>query len=61
MEKQINILELSSEIADMMINKFHPSIQIYEDDSDGITHYTDDAQELFNEYYDIVYDLVESL
>lgn len=61
MEKKINTLELSAEIADMMINKFHSSIQIYEDDSADITHYTDDAQELFNEYYDIVHDLVENL
>ena len=61
MKKQINILELSSEIADMMINKFHSSIKIYESTSDWNTQYTEDAQELFDEYYDIIYDLVEKI
>ena len=49
----INAMELASELAhDMVCARFNDDDNlIYIEDADG-THYTDYAQEIFNEWYD---------
>jgi len=57
----INILELASELADRELQKnWRESIQIFEDEEAGITNYTDEAQDIFNELYDKYTDLILS-
>ena len=58
----INKLELASELANAKLEKeWSESIKIYEDDDDGeMTIYTDEAQDIFNEYYDEYLTLIES-
>ena len=58
----INKLELASELANAKLVKLHDmEIQIYQDDDDGETMiYTDEAQDIFNEYYDEYLTLIES-
>jgi len=57
----INIIELASELADRELQEnWRESIQIFEDEEAGITNYTDEAQDIFNELYDKYTDLILS-
>ena len=57
-EIKINILELASELAHIeLVNNFRGSV--YESETDGITTYTDEAQDVFNDLYDKYYSLIE--
>lgn len=58
----INKLELACELAHQkLVDNWSESIQIYESETDGITIYTDDAQDVFNDYYDEYLTLIENL
>lgn len=60
-EITINKLELASELAsEKLMANWSESIQIFEDDDDEIVSYTDQAQDIFNEYYDEYLTLIES-
>lgn len=57
----INKLELASELANQkVIDKCNGLVQVFEEDDNGDTHYTETAQELFNEYYDHYLEMIES-
>jgi hypothetical protein len=57
----INILELASELAHIkLMNEWSESIKIFEDDTAGVTVYTEEAQDIFNEYYDNYLTLIKS-
>ena len=57
----INILELASELAHIkLMNEWSESIKIFEDDTASVTVYTEEAQDIFNEYYDNYVTLIES-
>jgi len=57
----INKLELASELANMKLEReWQDSIQIYIDEEEGITTYTEEAQDIFNDYYDDYLNLIES-
>jgi hypothetical protein len=57
----INILELASELAHIkLMNEWRDSIRIFEDETDSVTVYTEEAQDIFNEYYDNYLTLIES-
>jgi hypothetical protein len=57
----INILELASELAHIkLMNEWSESIKIFEDDTASVTVYTEEAQDIFNEYYDNYLTLIES-
>lgn len=57
----INIVELASELAHAKLEaNWSESIRIYEDEEASVTVYTEEAQDIFNEYYDEYYDLIES-
>lgn len=57
----INKIELASELASMKLEReWRDSIQIYVDEQDGITTYTESAQDIFNDYYDEYLSLIES-
>jgi hypothetical protein len=57
----INILELASELAHIkLMNEWRDSIQIFEDETASVTVYTEEAQDIFNEYYDNYLTLIES-
>ena len=60
MEKlTINVLELASELAHReLVKDWSESIKIYEDEEADITVYTEEAQDLFKEYYDQYTDLI---
>lgn len=60
MEKlTINVLELASELAHKeLVGNWSESIKIYEDEEASVTVYTDEAQDIFNEYYDQYTDLI---
>jgi hypothetical protein len=48
----INKIELASELAHQkLLNNWEQSIQIYVDETDSVTTYTEEAQEIFDEYY----------
>lgn len=50
---KINVLEVASELANYELEEnWRDTIKIYEDDQAGITVYTDEAQDIFNELYD---------
>jgi hypothetical protein len=57
----INKLELASELADLRLKSdWNQSIQIYvNEEADELT-YTEEAQDIFNEYYDAYISLIES-
>ncbi len=58
---EINKLELASELAHIkLVDNWSDSIKIYEDEDAGITNYTDEAQDIFNEYYDDYLNLIET-
>jgi hypothetical protein len=49
----INILELASDLANAkLVANWKDSIEIFEDLEDGSIAYTEQAQDIFNEYYD---------
>ena len=57
----INILELASELAHIkLMNEWRDSIRIFEDETASVTVYTEEAQDIFNEYYDNYLTLIES-
>jgi hypothetical protein len=57
----INKLELASELAHQkLVANWSESISIYEDEEASITVYTEEAQDIFNEYYDNYLTLIES-
>lgn len=57
----IDVLELASELAHIeLVENFSESIKIFEDENNGVTHYTDDAQDIFNDLYDKYFHLIES-
>jgi hypothetical protein len=57
----INKLELASELADLRLKSdWNQSIQIYVDEEANELTYTDEAQDIFNEYYDAYMSLIES-
>lgn len=59
--KLINVLELASELADMQVREIMVNFSdIYIEDSDGSTRYTEEAQDLFNEWYDSYTELIQS-
>jgi hypothetical protein len=62
MEKiEINKLELASELAhEKLMNEWSNSIKIYENETDSVTNYTEEAQEIFNQFYDEYLILIES-
>jgi hypothetical protein len=58
----INKLELASELAHKkLVENYSDKIQIYEDEYAGITNYTDESQDIFNELYDEYLQLIEEL
>jgi hypothetical protein len=58
----INKLELASELAHTkLVENWADSIEIYEDKYAGITNYTEEAQDIFNELYDEYLQLIDSL
>ena len=53
MEITINALELASELAHLKLeSEWSESIKIYEDEESEVLTYTDEAQDIFNEWYD---------
>lgn len=59
-EIRVNILELASELAHQeLVKDYSDSIVIYEDDLAGIKHYTEEAQDLFNDLYDKYFTFIE--
>ena len=61
MEKTINILELASELAEMKVREILVFSRIYVREKNGDTRYSEEAQDLFNFWYDQYYDLIESM
>jgi len=58
----VNKLELASKLAHRMlvIEWDDCSESIYEDDTAGVTVYTEDAQDIFNDYYDMFLTIIEN-
>ena len=57
----INIIELASELAhNQLLNEWSESVKIYEDEDADELRYTEEAQDIFNEYYDGYLALIES-
>ena len=57
----INKLELASELASLKLeHEWKESIQIYENEEADELTYTEEAQDIFNEYYDAYISLIES-
>jgi hypothetical protein len=63
MNVTLNILELASELAyEKLLNHYNDNTSlIYEYDESGDSYYTDEAQDLFNEYYDEYYEMIEKI
>jgi hypothetical protein len=63
MDITINLLEVASELAhEVVCAKFEDDDNaIYESTTDTITSYTEEAQDLFNEWYDHYYELLNNL
>jgi hypothetical protein len=56
----INAVELASELASAHLEReWYDRIVIWEE-FEGVQRYTEDAQDLFNEYYDNYYTLIQS-
>lgn len=57
----INIVELASVLADEETQRYfeYSSNKVYEEDEDETT-YTEEAQEIFDQYYDKYYSLIEN-
>jgi hypothetical protein len=59
MNVTINILELASELADKdLVTHFGENRWVESDDE---LRYTDEAQDLFDEYYDYYYQIIDDL
>ena len=60
MDININLLEVASELAHQVVcAKFEDDdTDIYQSTTDTITSYTEEAQDLFNEWYEYYYDLL---
>lgn len=57
----INKIELASELASLKLEQAYKNfIQIYEDEEADELTYTEEAQDIFNEYYDAYISLIES-
>ncbi len=56
----INSLELASELAHQRLEQDPTLSQIYVNDTNAITYYTDEAQDLFNEWYDYYLTAIEN-
>jgi len=63
MDITINLLEVASELAHSVVcAKFEDDDNaLYENTTDTITSYTKEAQDLFNEWYDYYYELLNKL
>lgn len=58
----INIIELASELAtEKLHDNWAESIKIYENEDAEELVYTEEAQDVFNEYYDQYYSLIENM
>lgn len=57
----VNKIELASELAHRMLTIVWDdrSESIYEDDTAGVTVYTENAQDIFNDYYDMFLTIIE--
>ena len=60
---KLNLVELASEMAETMLNnvtlqygKTYDSLCV--EDENGNTSYTEEAQDLFDDYYDYIYELL---
>jgi hypothetical protein len=61
MNVTINILELASELASYELEEtWGDTIKIYNEDENGDTYYTEQAQEIFNDLYDKFYSIIEN-
>lgn len=63
MDITINLLEVASELAHLVVcAKFEDDDNaLYENTTDTITSYTEEAQDLFDEWYDYYYELLNNL
>lgn len=63
MNVTINILELASELAhEKLLTHYNDDTSlIYEEDDAGDSYYNEEAQDLFNEYYDKYYSMIENI
>ena len=63
MDITINLLEVASELAhEIVCAKFEDDASaIYDNATDTITVYSEEAQELFNEWYDYYYNFLLNL
>jgi hypothetical protein len=57
----INLIEVASELAEMELVKDNPNLEIYEDDEEGGSRYTEQAQDIFNDLYDKYTNFLENL
>jgi hypothetical protein len=59
---KVNIMELASELAEREVLKhFDNKLElVYENPSDSITTYTEEAQDLFNNLYDEFWEMIEN-
>lgn len=57
MEKTVNVLELVVELASRELKKTFKGT-IYREEEDGVSYYTDDAQDAFNELVDEYEDII---
>jgi hypothetical protein len=71
MTKTIDVLELASELANLKLIEFSNSLSkdgfemvfpngIQKTDENGVVYYTEEAQDIFNEYYDDYLILIDS-
>lgn len=59
-EIKINILELASELAhNDLVESVGDENKLFEDPTAGMTSYTEEAQDKFNELYDYYYTIIE--
>jgi hypothetical protein len=63
MNKNINIVELASELAHerMKIYLCLDDEDVWVNDGNDCLRYTDEAQDAFNQWYDYYYDLIEKI
>jgi len=61
MEKLINVLELASELAEKRVNEDLDEKEIYIEEENGDTRYSEAAQDLFNSYYDEYYEILNTI
>jgi hypothetical protein len=59
MEVLINVLELASELAERdLVIEYGGKTEIYKSEVDGVTTYTDEMQDKFNDLYDDYYEFI---